>query len=125
MRRIAISTPNVMVALRRLRRETGATVQLRPISGTGESDGQSGHTYWHRSKKIPHTGRRCRTLTFTMEHPHSGQSDTAVLVQTFEMVFQQYHRHPESKSFAPAGTPCKADSAGLLKRYPVTATGFH
>ena len=48
-----------------------------------------------------------------------------VLVQTFEMVFQQYHRHPESKSFAPDGTPCKADSTGLLKRYPVTATGFH
>jgi hypothetical protein len=47
------------------------------------------------------------------------------MVQTFEMVFQQYHRHPESKSFAPDGTPCKADSAGVLKRYPVTATGFH
>ena len=49
----------------------------------------------------------------------------ALLVQAFEMVFQQYHRHPESKSFAPDGTPCKADSAGLLKRCPVTATGFH
>src|SRR5258708_16819479 len=43
----------------------------------------------------------------------------------YEMVFQQYHRHPESKSFAPDGTPCKADSSGLLKRYPVTATRFH
>jgi len=41
------------------------------------------------------------------------------------MVFQQYHRHPESKSFAPEGTPCKADSAGLLKRYPVAVTSFH
>src|SRR5260370_40252627 len=41
------------------------------------------------------------------------------------MVFRQYLRHGESKSFAPDGTPCKADSAGLLRRYPVAATGFH
>ena len=39
--------------------------------------------------------------------------------------FTQYHRHPESKSTAPDGSSCNADSAGLLKRYPVTATGFH
>jgi hypothetical protein len=48
-----------------------------------------------------------------------------VMVQTFEMVFHHYHRHPEAKSLAPDGTSCGADSAGLLKRYPVTATGFH
>ena len=29
------------------------------------------------------------------------------------------------KSFAPDGSPCKADSAGLLKRYPVTAADVH
>jgi hypothetical protein len=58
--------------------------------------------------------------THTLDNP-----TLPLLVQTFEMVFQQYHRHPESKSFAPDGTPCKADSEGLLKRYPVTATGFH
>ena len=48
-----------------------------------------------------------------------------VLVQTFEMVFQQYHRHPESKSLGPDGSPCKSDSAGWLQRYPVTATSFN
>jgi len=47
------------------------------------------------------------------------------LAQTFEMVFAQYVRHPESKSLAPHGTPCKADTQGLLKRYPVNASGFH
>jgi hypothetical protein len=41
------------------------------------------------------------------------------------MVFAQYIRHPESKSLAPDGTPCKADTQGLLKRYPVRASGFH
>lgn len=34
-------------------------------------------------------------------------------------------RHPESKSLAPNGGPCKADTCGLLGRYPVTASGFH
>ncbi len=58
--------------------------------------------------------------THTLDNP-----TLPVLVQTFEMVFQQYHRHPESKSFAPDGNPSTAESAGLLMRYPVTVTGFH
>ena len=58
--------------------------------------------------------------THTLDNP-----TLPLVVQTFEVVFHRYHRHPESKSFAPDGTPCKTDSAGLLKRYPVTATGFH
>jgi hypothetical protein len=48
-----------------------------------------------------------------------------VIAQTFETVFSQYVRHPEYKSLAPDGTPCKADTHGLLKRYPVTASEFH
>jgi len=32
---------------------------------------------------------------------------------------------PNYKSVAPDGTPCKADSHGLLRRYPVTASEFH
>jgi hypothetical protein len=48
-----------------------------------------------------------------------------VLVQTFDMVFSQYVRHPEYKSLAPDDTPCKPDSRGLLKRYPVTVRGLH
>jgi hypothetical protein len=31
----------------------------------------------------------------------------------------------EYKSLAPDGTPCSAETAGLLGRYPVTASGFH
>jgi len=48
-----------------------------------------------------------------------------VLVQAFDLVFSQYLKHPEYKSFAPDATPCKSDSRGLLKRYPVTASAFH
>src|SRR5882672_9917274 len=47
------------------------------------------------------------------------------LPQTFEMVLSQYVRHPEHKSLAPDGSVCKSDTAGLLKRYPVRASGFH
>jgi hypothetical protein len=32
-----------------------------------------------------------------------------------------YQRHPESKSLAPDGTPCSADTKGLLKRANVLA----
>jgi hypothetical protein len=57
---------------------------------------------------------------------HTLNSQSAlVLVQTFDMVFSQYLRHPEYKSLAPDDTACKAESQGLLKRYPVTACGFH
>ena len=38
---------------------------------------------------------------------------------------RQYIQHPEYKCLAPDGRPCKADSHGLLKRYPVTASEFH
>jgi hypothetical protein len=47
------------------------------------------------------------------------------LAQTFEIVFSQYIRHPESKSLAPDGEACKADTRGLLRRYPVKGSGFH
>jgi hypothetical protein len=43
----------------------------------------------------------------------------------FEMVFAQYIRTPESKSLAPDGTASRAETCGLLGRYPVTASGFH
>jgi hypothetical protein len=48
-----------------------------------------------------------------------------IVVQSFEMVFQQYHGHREAKRPAPDGSRCRRDTAGLLKRYPGTATSFH
>jgi hypothetical protein len=62
---------------------------------------------------------------------HDGSTHTLmpptlpVLAQTFEMIFAQYVRHPESKSLAPDGTSCKGDTSGLLGRYPVIASGLH
>jgi hypothetical protein len=37
----------------------------------------------------------------------------------------QYVQHPEYKSLAPDGQPCKSDTHGLLKRYPVTTSEFN
>lgn len=44
--------------------------------------------------------------------------------QTFGTIFLQYVKHPEYKSLAPDGTPCEADSHGLLRQYPVMASEF-
>jgi len=124
MRRIAISTPNVMAALRRLNRD-----QARPYNfamspvlvnlsgleitllGPFEKDPArwDGMTYFNI-----HDG-----TTHILKPPM-----LPVLVQTFDMVFAQYVRHPEFKSLVPNGTPCKGDTSGLLARYPVTASGF-
>jgi len=49
----------------------------------------------------------------------------ARFAQTFDVVFSRNLRHPESKSPAPDGTPCKGDTCGLLGRHPVTVSGLH
>ena len=46
------------------------------------------------------------------------------LPQTFEMIFSQYHRHSEYKSFAPNGTACQSDTKGVLRRCAIVATGI-
>jgi hypothetical protein len=43
---------------------------------------------------------------------------------TFDLMFAQYWKHLELKSLAPDGSPCKADTRGLLKRCPITASGI-
>jgi hypothetical protein len=125
MRRIAISTPNVMAALRRLNRD-----QARPynfaLSPVLVNLSNSPITLLGRFEKDP-----SRWATMPYVNIHDGNTHTLepptlpVLVQTFEMVFVQYVRHPESKSLAADGAPCKGDTSGLLGRYPVTASGFH
>jgi len=125
MRRIAISTPNVMAALRRLNRD-----QARPynfaMSPVLVNLAGSPITLLGSFEK---DSSRWETMVYVNIHDGTAHTlnppSTLLLVQTFEMVFAQYIRHPESKSLAPDGTPCKAYTQGLLKRYPVWASGFH
>ncbi len=125
MRRIAISTPNVMAALRRLRRD-----QARPYN-FALSPVVVNLTGTQITLLAPFEKDSSRWMTMPHVNIHDGTTHTLqdpmlpLLAQTFDMVFRQYHGHRESKSSAPDGSLCKPDSAGLLKRYPATAIGFH
>jgi hypothetical protein len=124
MRRIAITTPNVMKALRRLSpdRARPYNFALSPVLvnltntpvillGPFEQDS----TKWGSMRYLDvHTGTVHKLNPPTL----------FALPQTFEMKFRQYCNHPEHKSLAPDGYPCVSDTAGLLKRYPVIATTF-
>jgi len=46
-----------------------------------------------------------------------------VLPLTFGTIFARYQQHLELKSLAADGTPCEADTRGLLRRNPITAIG--
>ena len=124
MRRIAITTPNVMAALRRLNRDKArpynfalspVLVNLSNTAITLLGPFEKDSSLWGEMSYINiHDG-----TTYTLN-----SLPPLMLAQTFEMIFFQFHRHPECKSLASDGTSCKADTAGLLKRYPVTATSF-
>ena len=44
-----------------------------------------------------------------------------VFPSQFGRLLIEYQEHPEAKSLAPDGTPCKSDTAGLLKRAHIVA----
>jgi hypothetical protein len=125
MRRIAISTPNVMKALRRLSRDQARPYNfaLSPVL-VNLSDQQI-------TLLGPFEKDSSRWEKMTYINIHDGgtyslkPSTMLALPQTFEMVFAQYHRHPEFKSLGPDGEMCKADTDGLLMRYPIKAMRLH
>jgi hypothetical protein len=47
------------------------------------------------------------------------------VIATFEDLLYRYMRHPEAKSLAPDGGPCKSGTHGLLQRAHITAGEFH
>jgi hypothetical protein len=125
MRRVAITTPQVMTALRRLDRDKARPYNfaMSPvIVNLSDSPVTLLDTFEKNAARWPvmpyiniHDG-----TTHTLNPP-----TLMALIQTFETVFSQYVKHPEYKSLALDGKPCKADSHGLLRRYPVTASEFH
>lgn len=65
-----------------------------------------------------HDGRTYRLA------PHGKRLPSEAQAQTYGEVVRRYPHHPEAKSLAPDGTPCRADTHGLLQRTPVTAGEF-
>jgi hypothetical protein len=126
MRRIAITTPNVMAALRRLDRDKARPYNFAlspvivdlsgsPITLLGPFEKNPA-----RWMKMPYINIHDGT-THTLDPP-----TLMAMPQTFGTIFSQYVKHPEYKSLAPDGRPCEADTHGLLGRYPVTANPeFH
>jgi hypothetical protein len=57
---------------------------------------------------------------FKIEMVPSGKQD-AVVPESFRIILRQYFRHPESKSLAPDGAACTAETQGLLARASIVA----
>ena len=124
MRRVAISTPNVMQALRKLNRE-----QARPFNFA-----LSPVLTNLSSEPLLLLGRfvkdSCRWQTMPYVNIYDGKVHTLrpptllAVPHTFDLMFAQYWRHPEFKSLGPDGMPCTVHARGLLKRCPITASGF-
>jgi hypothetical protein len=50
-----------------------------------------------------------------------GETDIKIVDPQFSRLLIQYQEHPEAKSLAPDGTPCKTDTSGQLRRAHVVA----
>lgn len=122
MRRIAITTPHVMTALRGIDRDKARPYNFA-LSPVIIDLAGSPITLLGPFEKNP-----ARWMEMPYINIHDGTTHTLdpptlmAMPQTFGTIFSQYVKHPEYKSLTPDGNPCEADSHGLLQRYPVTAS---
>ena len=66
-----------------------------------------------------HTGKKYKMLN--CRNSNGNIPYNVVFPSQFAHLLIQYRQHPEAKSLAPDGTPCSADTNGLLKRAHVIA----
>ena len=68
-----------------------------------------------------HSGKKYKMADCTKEKnpPHD-----VVFPSQFARLLIEYQEHPEAKSLAPDGTPCEADTSGLLQRVHIIAGEF-
>ena len=124
MRRIAITTPHVMTALRGLDRDKARPYNFALSPVIIDLSG-SPVTLLGPFEKDP-----ARWMEMPYINIHDGTTHTLdpptlmAMPQTFGTIFSQYVKHPEYKSLAPDGGLCEGDTHGLLGRYPVTASEF-
>jgi hypothetical protein len=65
-----------------------------------------------------HDGKKYKMVDYTKE---TDPSHSVVFPSQFARLLIQYQEHPEAKSLAPDGSPCRADTRGLLRRAHITA----
>jgi hypothetical protein len=65
-----------------------------------------------------HDGKKYKMVDCTKE---KNLAHNVVFPSQFARLLVQYQEHPEAKSLAPDGTPCRADTKGLLKRAHIVA----
>jgi hypothetical protein len=65
-----------------------------------------------------HSGKKYKMVDSTKE---KNPPYNVVFPSQFGRLLIEYQEHPEAKSLAPDGTPCEADTSGLLQRAHVTA----
>ena len=65
-----------------------------------------------------HTGKEYKMVDYTKE---KNPPTEVVFPSQFARLLIEYQEHPEAKSLAPDGTPCEADTSGLLQRTHVIA----
>lgn len=74
-----------------------------------------------REKWMKLTGiNLCDGQSYGIEMLPNGKQDK-VVPESFRIILRLYLRRPESKSLAPDGTPCVADTQGLLGRVSIVA----
>ena len=129
--RITISTPTIRHWFDPINEAHDYTEQIKPanfmlvahphaISATQASPialYESDPRQWHESPWIDRrTGER---ITVTTERFDGYSRPGIVHVRTYRDVIAAYVAHPEAKSLAPDGSPCRANTRGLLQHRPV------
>jgi hypothetical protein len=139
MRKIAITTPNVLASLRRIDPESAKpynfVISPMPLFGGPTLVGPfcDDPTKWAGAKDGPDYVSVEDGMLFRLCKPGEfvpgaavGKNSTAATkyllsaqLRDLEQVFRDYVQHPEAKSLAPDGSPCTATTRGLLRRRPI------
>lgn len=131
MMRIGLSTPHVLERLKHSARPFNFV--LCPLIDT-VAGYPAGADPTRFALVMPFTKDRSRWMNAACVNVYDGKEYRLALTQTRKLdrvipqtlgyVLRQYILHPESKSLAPDGAPCQAETRGLLKRASVVA-GAH
>ncbi len=125
MRKLAVTTPNVLRNLRSLDRDAARpyNFMISPVLPLSNAVLVAPFcdkpTLWENLDYVSvDTGKRGKLCNWLQ---HVGSKVVPLGKQTMTDVIRKYSEHPEFKSLDPDGSPCTKDTVGLLRRRPVIA----